>query len=139
MLTPHLSPLGRFQEIRREMDRLLGGMGSGPVAGHPALNVFEEADTFVIEAELPGVRSDDLEVQVAGQEVTIKGSRRSTPTDDQKVYRCERAAGTFSRVVELPVAVNAEQVEATLRNGVLTLRLPKSADSMPRRIAVQGN
>ncbi len=139
-------PMNPFDELRREMERVVTGLGLdaahspfAPPAAFPALNIWDAGDAVCVEAELPGFNRDDLEVYAVANELTIKG-RRVRPDDEQRVYhRQERAAGEFTRIVTLPVEVNAERVEATLKDGVLTLHLPKVQAHLPRKIAVKAN
>lgn len=107
-----------------------------PGRAFPALNVWEQGDDFFAEAELPGLQSEDLDIVVVGNEVTIKGQRPDAPPDGNVYHRRERGAGAFSRVVRLPVDVDASNVQATLRNGVLTLKLPKAESAKARKIQV---
>ncbi|MGC3969703.1 MAG: Hsp20/alpha crystallin family protein [Pirellulales bacterium] len=133
-----------FGQARREMDRVFGEV-FGPVGtaldrlgvgGFPSLNVWEEADVLHAEAELPGVKSEDLDISVVGKQLTLRG-RRGGPAVEQAVYhRRERAGGEFSRTVTLPYEVDADKVEASLVDGVLKLTLPKAEAAKPRKIAI---
>lgn len=135
-------PAAPLAALRREFDRLVeGALGFEPLNGgvrpFPALNIWEEGDALVAEAEVPGLSMEDLEVLVQGNELTIKGERRE-PADEKIVYhRQERGTGQFSRFLNLPVEVDAEKVDASLKNGVLTIRLPKSERAMARKITVR--
>ncbi len=134
----------QFQQLRREVDDLLGSVGlavpslpglTAPV--FPAANVWDAGDALCVEAELPGVKMEELEVYAVGNELTLKG-RRPAPTDERIAYhRRERGTGDFSRVLLLPVEVDADRVEATLKDGVLTIKLPKAEAAKPRRIALK--
>jgi|YNPNPStandDraft_1061719.scaffolds.fasta_scaffold151672_1 HSP20 family protein len=143
MLSRYSFPLAPLNELRREMDRLLDEFGLGSwrmpwdTAPYPALNIWDDGDAFCVEAELPGVRQEDIEVYAVGNELTIKG-RRVEPEGSQRTYhRQERGTGEFARVVTLPAEVDAEKVEANLKDGVLTLRLPKAESARPRKIVVK--
>jgi HSP20 family protein len=130
---------GRFRD---EMDRLFESfLGEPALAGRrslPFLNVWETDEALHVEAELPGFKMDDLELQVIGNELTIRGERRLAAGDDKFVYhRQERVAGRFERSLRLPVEINAEKVEALLQDGVLTVTLPKAAAAKPRKIEVR--
>jgi HSP20 family protein len=133
----------RLDALRREMDRLWDAMATGDPrwalarsAAQPALNVWDAGDALCVEAEAPGVRREDLEILVVGSELTVKGRRR--PHQGEPSYhRQERRVGEFTRVLSLTCEVDADKVEATLENGVLTIRLPKAASARPRQIAVK--
>ncbi len=133
-----------WQQFRREMDRLVSNVcdyipdGLLPAGARslPALNVWEEGDVLKVEAELPGVRPDDLEISVVGGELTLKVGRPGVEQADVKYHRRERSAGTFARVLRLPIEVDVDRVQADLRNGVLTITLPKTEAAKPRKINV---
>lgn len=142
MLTGRLNLWAPYQDLRREVDRLFdaftGGENSG-ARGHvfPLINLWEEADVLHLEAEMPGVAQNDLEISAAGNELTLRG-RRNPPKDDNRAYhRQERGFGEFTRVITLPVEVDPERIEATLKDGVLTLTLPKAAAARARKIQVK--
>jgi HSP20 family protein len=133
-----------FHQLRSEFDRQVGGVWDnlaavGPrfVAGRvfPAVNVWEEGGTFYAEAEIPGVKSEDLEISVVGNELTIKG-QRPEPAADSAFHRVERRSGSFTRVMRLPVEIDAANVDAQLRDGVLLVKLPRHKNATPRKISV---
>lgn len=141
-----LSPL--FQNVpvhqfRNEIDRLVSDFFGPsvrewlPQGGSPRLNVWEENDALVAEAEVPGLKSEDLDISVVGDQLTIRGKREETKHEQEAAYhRRERTVGEFVRSVTLPVEINADDVAATLNNGVLTVRLPKAERAKPRKINV---
>jgi HSP20 family protein len=136
-------PWGSFDALRREMDALLGRFGAGALAARrgvfPAVNLYETGDTFVLTAELPGMDAKDIQVSVEGTTVTIGGERKiDYGNGDTSSHRLERQSGRFRRAFELPVAVDSAKVEAMHKNGVLMLRLPKTAEHRPRQVSVQG-
>lgn len=145
MLIRRMAPLATFNELRREMDRLFDGAGRGErfglprLSAFPPINAWEDGQNYYVEAELPGIELKDIELQVVGQELTLKGSRAEPQWKDEVIHRRERGTGEFSRRVTLPTAVDAEKVEAVLKNGVLTVRLPKSPEAMARKIAIRNN
>jgi HSP20 family protein len=105
----------------------------------PALNIWQDEGTVYAEAELPGMELNDLEIFVTGgNQLTIKGERKEPKLDNGTWHRQERGFGSFARVVNLPVDVNAERVEARLANGVLTITMPKTEAAKPRKIVVKG-
>jgi HSP20 family protein len=133
------------QPLRREVDRLLSGLLSGPESGSalgrgrtfPPINVWEDGDNLYVEAELPGVKSENLDIAVVGNELTMKGERPAPSEEGVTYHRRERGTGSFTRVVVLPTEVDANQVNATLKNGVLLITLPKSEAAKPRKIQVK--
>jgi len=109
----------------------------GYAAGYPGLNLWEDGDAARVEAELPGLGMDDVEIYVTGNELRIEGERKFAAAPGQAAYRRrERAAGRFSRTLTLPWEVDADKVEAKLHNGVLTVTLPKCESCKPRKVKV---
>jgi HSP20 family protein len=133
-----------IHQLRREMDRLLGGFVGNvgelawPVTGRgrPAVNVWETGDALKLELELPGVGKDQIELSVVGDELSIKIERPDAEPQGATYHRRERGVGAFARVVRLPVEVDPDKVEAELRHGVLTITLPKAEAARPRKIQV---
>ena len=130
--------------LMREMESFLrdAGQWSGPRGerAFPAVNVTQDTDRFYLRAELPGMRSEDLDLSVDGNKITLRG-RRDIPaeSDDVSFHRRERVAGTFARTVALPADVSTSEVSATYRNGILTVVAPKAPEAKPRQIAVNAN
>jgi len=103
----------------------------------PAVDVFEKEDRFVVKAELPGMKEDDIDVSVVGDTLSIKGEKKTeTETKDEDYYRCERSYGSFYRSIPIPSNVDADKIEASFEDGVLEVALPKSAKVKPKKIAV---
>lgn len=144
MLLRRLNGLDPVSALRGEMDRLFHDFAEelplerlmGP-RGFPALNVWEDAEHLRVEAELPGLTMNDLEILVVGNELTIKGARKDQQRPGVSFHRRERGVGAFSRVLRLPVAIDAEAVEASLKDGVLLVTLPKACEARPRKIEVK--
>lgn len=137
-----LFTLGR---LRGEMDRAFSDLfqpaSPAPDSGFwdresPPLNVWEDEGRFQVEAELPGYKLEDLEIHVVKNELSLKGQRKDAAEDGKTFHRRERSAATFNRLIRLPAEVEAEKVEATLRDGVLLIQLPKAAEARPRKIQV---
>jgi HSP20 family protein len=124
------------------MDRLINDLsrssmyGLAPQPSFPRLNVWEQDDALVAEAEVPGVSDADLEVVATGNELTSRGARAAADGDDSTYHRRERSTGKFARTVRLSVDINSSKVEAKLSNGVLRIVLPKAAAAQPRTISV---
>jgi len=101
----------------------------------PDVNIFETKDGYVLEAEMPGVNKDGLEITLEGNEITIVGHRQTEAATGELVFR-ERRLADYRRVFELDPAIDTTKVSAKMEQGVLTLTLPKSARVKPRKIAV---
>lgn len=130
--------------IFEHMDRLFGPIGldtpapAGRPAAYPPLNVWEDDDNLYVEAELPGLSADAIDVAVAeGDQLTIAGERKPCRPDAGVRVRQECGYGRFTRTVTLPTMVDPDSVEARYEAGVLTLTLPKSAAARPKRIEVR--
>ena len=103
----------------------------------PALDVFEKGDKFVVKAELPGMKEEDIDVSVVGNTLMIKGEKKTeSEVKETDYYRSERAYGSFYRSVPLPSTVDADKIKADFEDGVLEVSLPKSAAIKPKKIAV---
>jgi HSP20 family protein len=130
--------LQQFQtEMNRLFDRWGTEQGTGP-AGFPAVNVWEDNEAVIVEAELPGLDLKDLEIYVTGNnQLAIKGERKPVKVEKGVWHRQERGFGSFVRVLTLPVEVNREKVEARFENGVLVVKLAKHEAARPRKITVK--
>jgi HSP20 family protein len=131
-----LGRLGLFDQIRREA---ADGDNSNVVTSHwrPAVDIREEADRYVIEADLPGIDPKDIEITMEQGVLTIKGERASEKEETHEGYRrVERVRGTFYRRFSLPDSADAEHIEAKGKNGVLEIVLPKLQKVQPRKISV---
>src|SRR6185295_17001516 len=147
-MVTRLNSLHSFNQLRSELDRQfsqwwgnVSDAASQAVAARtfPAVNVWEQGDQLFAEAELPGMTSDNLEISVVGNELTIKGSRPDNAQEGQTFHRRERGTGEFIRVLLLPVEVDPSRVEASLKDGVLLITLPKHEAARPRKIQVNVN
>ncbi|MEX0676669.1 MAG: Hsp20/alpha crystallin family protein [Pirellulales bacterium] len=140
-----LVPVAR---LRDEMDRLVSGFfgprsagaparGDWTARSFPALNVWEQGEVIYAEAEVPGLKSEDLDISVVGGDLTIRGRRGAEPREGVAYHRQERGTGEFNRVLRLPDEVDAGKVEATLVDGVLLVKLPKAESARPKKIKVE--
>jgi HSP20 family protein len=135
---------GIFREMERmrgEMDRLMTGLvGRSAFTTEldvfPAFNVIEESDRVLVRAELPGVKTENIEISVDGNTLSIRGERKREDLGNVSYHRRERAAGKFRKALTLPVEINPEAVEAKCEHGVLKLVLPKAERAKPRKIPV---
>lgn len=130
-----------FERLRREVDDLFSRATPrvAPGAGvFPSINLYENAEGLVLTAELPGVKPEDLELSVEGQCLTLAGERRITAPDSERTsfHRRERRPGKFRRTLELPREIDPEKIQASFRDGLLTIQFPRAASAAPRRIEV---
>ena len=103
----------------------------------PAVDVFEKADKFVVKAELPGIKEEDIHVSVVGDTLSIRGEKKTeTEVKEEDYYRSECSYGSFYRSIRVPSNVNADKISASFEDGVLDVALPKSAKVKPRRLTV---
>ncbi len=100
------------------------------------MDVKEDSESFTIEALLPGIHPDDLDIQIVNEAVTISGEIKADRDEDAKYLLSERPTGTFRRVITLPTTLDSENAEADLDQGVLTLRISKIEEAKPRTIKV---
>lgn len=128
-----------FDEFwRRPLSALWGGDYSGlsPVrtTQQPYVDVIEDKNTLLVRAEVPGTSKEDLDINLAGSTLTIKGEKKSDvePLDHGEYLYSERTFGSFYRNIELPVEVKSDKVEATFKNGILEVRLPKTEEAKQR-------
>jgi HSP20 family protein len=111
---------------------------TGMVMRMPAVDVYEEKDSVVIKAEIPGLAKEDISVQLTDLTLTIKGEKkREEEVKEDDYYRCERSFGSFTRAVGLPCEVKADQVKASFKNGVLEVRMPKTEEAKKKAVTVK--
>jgi HSP20 family protein len=130
--------------LHRDLDRLVGGRRAAsddqnPVADWvPAVDIVEEKDRFVLRADVPGVRPEDIDVSMDHGVLSIAGERHAVATEeDTGVQRIERATGRFLRRFTLPETADAEAVAARSANGILEVTIPKAPEIQARRITVE--
>jgi HSP20 family protein len=138
-----LDPVEGLMRLQEELDRFFGkppfDLGlTGPNV-FPPINVFTDQEGWVVQAEVPGVKPGELQVQVENGRLAISGERTpaTEPNKGVSYHRRERRYGKFSRTIQLPRDLDPEKVRAELRNGLLTIRIPKLASAKPRQIEVQ--
>ncbi len=125
-------PIRDLLAIQQRLDRF----APGPAGWVPPIDVNETADEYVITAELPGLRRDDIHIQVTDGRLQFSGERRERGLPCEQYHRVERGHGAFSRTFQLPLPVDEDRVTAELRDGVLTVVCPKAAEGSARRIRV---
>ena len=131
--------MGRLhEEMNRLFDRYQGDPRRRVAAGYPAVDVCQDENNLYVEAELPGMELDDLEILVVGSDqLSIKGKRKPPEAQSGLWHRRERSFADFARLLNLPHPVDPEHVEASLKHGVLTVKLPKREEARPRKISVK--
>jgi HSP20 family protein len=131
------TPFAETDHLTHAMNRLFDSAAPGAV-WTPAIDVAEDADKITLTADLPGLKQSDLEVQIEKDVLTLRGQRTLERDANGDHYRrFERLSGSFVRSFTLPPTVDVENVSAQLKDGVLTLILPKRAEAKPRQIKVQ--
>jgi HSP20 family protein len=141
------SGLGGFSTLRNEIDRLfeaplseLARASQFFSGAAPAVDVYEDKENFVVKAELPGMKKEDIDVSLHDGTLSISGERKSEgKVESGEVHRSERFFGRFQRTVALPATVDAGRIKAQYTDGVLTVTLPKAEEAKPKQIDVQVN
>jgi HSP20 family protein len=135
-------PFAELMSLRDAMDRLfeegftrpteLMGLGTMPI------DVYQTDKDVIVKANIPGVKPDDIDINVVGDTLTIKGERKAEEKiERQNYFYQERRFGTFSRTLTLPVPVQTDKADARFENGVLTLTLPKAEEAKAKKIAIR--
>ena len=140
------SPVHQLSRLRNEIDRLFGSPLEGFLSPEtsmyegwsPSLDLYEDKDKFVIRAELPGMKKEEIEVTASGNTLTVSGEkRREEEVKDRDTYRAERFFGRFQRSITLPTSVDSTKIQAQYKDGVLTLTVPKSEEAKRKQIEVK--
>lgn len=145
MVFPHARVGRSFGELASDMNSLVdslfsaaGGSGASSTSFAPRMDIHELSDRFVIAIDVPGVKPDQINIDVKDDDLVIQGSRRSAiESKDEGFYRIERWAGEFSRTIKLPRTVDRENIEADYNDGVLVLTLAKSKANQAKKINVR--
>ena len=137
-------PMDSLTHIQREMSDLLDFLSSTPyVEGYantefPPIVISTNENNVFVRAELPGIKVNDLDIQVVEDVLTIRGERKPVNETAKVTYlRRERNYGTFARSIMLPEKVDVEKVEASYKNGVLMIKLPKAGESKPKQVVIK--
>ena len=138
----HYKPASLFGQFDNEINRLFFNAHATDAANQahdwtPAVDIREEENRYVLEADIPGISREDLDITLEDSVLTIKGERTVTSEENNEGYRRrERAHGSFVRQFTLPDTVNTEAISAAVVNGVLEIGIPKQAKPEPRKITV---
>jgi HSP20 family protein len=133
-------PFATLLAVQRAMDNAtrsdwFGTRTSGR-GTFPPVNAFRQGDDFVLVMELAGVKKDDLDIQVKGDTVRVRGKKTIEHDEESSVHRRERAAGQFDRTLTLPAQIDATKVTAEYRDGVLRINLPRAEADKARTVAI---
>jgi HSP20 family protein len=130
-----------MDQLQREMNRLFDTTSKGHVfnsPSYPAINIWTNEDGQLITAEMPGVAPEDIEIDVTGDALSISGVRKPDEVLKEAHYhRRERSYGSFSRAIQLPFMVDTNKAEATFKNGVLQIALPRAEADKPKKITIK--
>ena len=133
--------LQEMDQLQREMNRLFNAANQGRVlntANYPAINIWANEDGQIVSAEMPGVHPEDINIDVTGDALSISGERKPDEVArEARYHRRERSYGSFSRAVQLPFMVDTNKVEASFKNGVLIITLPRAEADRPRKITIK--
>jgi len=132
--------LERLLDPWREFDRMSRMLHSEPTQNtdYPAVNVWVNGEDAVITTEIPGVKTEDIDISVSGNSVTLRGKRPSEEeTNVESFHRHELWHGNFSKTVKLPFNVDSEKVTASYKNGILHVALPKLEAEKPKKIKIE--
>ena len=137
--------LDRFQSRINELfDETFGrprmAQTTAPGLWHPAVDILESKDSYLIRAELPGMKKEDVHLEVQEGALTLSGERKlEEPANGVEYHRVERVAGRFSRSFYLPQTIKQEDIKATFRDGMLEVHVPKADEAKPKQIAISVN
>ena len=127
------TPFRDFTRLQSQLERVFDGVEE---VFRPSVDVVEDAEKIVISADLPGVSQEELELKVDKDLLTLKGMRKLERPAGEHYRRYERSAGAFERSFRLPPTVNVEKIEASMKEGVLRLTLPKKPEAQARQIKI---
>ena len=129
-----------MDRLQREMNRMMDGFSEGARSEFPPVNIWANEENAMVTAELPGVSTEDLDISVVGDTLTLFGERQAQNGDEEQTYRRrERWQGSFSRTLQLPFRIDAEAVDATFAHGILSVVLPRAEADKLHRISISGN
>ncbi|MBI3949490.1 MAG: Hsp20/alpha crystallin family protein [Acidobacteria bacterium] len=144
MTLVRFDPFRDLMDLQHRINRLFEETSRGEreelarAVWSPSVDIYEDPDTILIEADLPGLNKDNVSVNLENNVLTIQGERRLANEEQRESYhRIERAYGSFTRSFTIPSNVQADKIEAEFKDGVLQVRLPKREEAKPRQIEVK--
>jgi HSP20 family protein len=142
--SPSLDPVNALLNLQRELDRvfenpMLGfDFGLSGRGVYPPVNVFSNKDGYVVKLEVPGLSPEKFTIEAHGRTLIISGKREAAvPQEGGSFHRRERSSGEFSRSLQLPAELDLEKADASYRDGMLTIHIPKKEEAKPRQISVK--
>jgi len=137
MAITRYQPWGLLSQLQRELERSVAEGSTATAEWAPAVDIKEEADKFVIHADIPGVKPEEIDISMEDGVLTIKGEKKSESKTEKEGYkRVERTYGSFYRRFSLPDTANAEAISASSKHGVLEVIIPKREAVQPKKISV---
>lgn len=143
MMIDRFFPFFDLSKTLEEMDRIFGssgrplGLRSVPRGTFPAINIYDQGDSVVVTAEVPGVDKDKLELSVLGKTMTLKGKRPAEEAEGVRYYRNERPTGSFERTLTLADSVKGDSVKAEYRDGILRVSMEKAEAEKARKVEIK--
>jgi len=146
-------PFADLYQLQREVNRLFDNTATTPTrtnggstepaparAWSPAVDILEDQNEIIVRADLPGINQDDIDIEITGDTLTLKGERKFEDIDRKDNYvRVERSYGKFQRAFTIGIPVDADGVKASYKDGILEVRLPKSEATKPKKVLVSAN
>ena len=135
-------PFDLMTDFQNEMNRLfhrsLHKKDGWAKTFEPEVDLVEEKDSFIVKVDIPGIKKEELDIKVEGRLLTLKGERKEEKeTKEKNYYASERLYGAFTRMIELPTDVKADQVKAAYKDGVLEITLPKTEGAKAKQVTVE--
>lgn len=132
-----------MDQLQREMNRLFDSSSRGRVVSapsYPAINIWTNDEGMLISAEMPAVQPDDINIDVNADALSISGDRKPDEVAKEAIFhRRERSYGSFSRTIQLPFMVDTNKVEASFRNGILMISMPRAEADKPKKITIKSS
>ena len=139
-----MDPFSDLGNLRNAVDRVFGdfmcrtGVTQSHVGVFPSLNITESENNLCVKAELPGVDQKEIDISATADSITLRGERKVPPVSEEVGYhQREREFGTFRRVIDLPIKINTDKINAAYKNGILTVILPKAEEVKPKQITIK--
>src|SRR5215470_2201929 len=140
--SPSFDPINSLLKLQQELDRTFNNplgfdFGLSGRGVYPPVNMFSDQHGYTIKMEIPGMASEHLNIEAHGRTLTISGKREAATLQGGSFHRRERSSGEFSRSFQLPIDLDLAQAEASYKQGMLTVRIPKKEEAKPRQITIK--